>query len=218
MSRWVALLFALLPSSWKVRWLRWRGHDVHPSAYIGFSILNAERIEIGEDARILHGNVFSRVHAVRIGAGSTIGYFNRITCARGETGTLTLGKNVLVTLRHYFNLSADIVIGDNSTIGGHRTELITHGLAPSSTKVVRRGITIGDWCSVGSSVCLVPGAAIAEGTFVGMGAVVVGQFQETYVLLGGSPATIKKKLDPQMPFFTQGPLDPRRREDAAFDV
>ncbi len=61
-----------------------------------------------------------------------------------------------------------------------------------------------------------PGAEVGEGTFVGMGSVVTRIFTETHVLLGGSPATVKKKLSPDDIYFDR-PFLPHDHHHEGYD-
>jgi carbonic anhydrase/acetyltransferase-like protein (isoleucine patch superfamily) len=57
-------------------------------------------------------------------------------------------------------------------------------------------VTIGDHCYIGSEARMAPGAAVPDCCIVGMGAVVVRPFAETYSLLAGVPAVRRRALGP----------------------
>lgn len=205
-NRLLALMATFLPSFAKVRLLRLLGHQIHRSAYIGLSYLNVRHIKLAEDTYIGHGNVFTRLNYVELGAGSRINRWNRFTTSPQSNGQLVIGERTSISLGHYFDASELIEIGNDTIIGGHRSTFFTHSKGVEKVDYVCP-ISVGDWCYLGSNLCLIPGAGIGSHTFVGMGAVVAGDFsQDGYCLLTGNPAQIKKHLSPESPYFIQGGL------------
>jgi acetyltransferase-like isoleucine patch superfamily enzyme len=82
-------------------------------------------------------------------------------------------------------------IGQNSGIlsGGH--DVYDHRiLTKSETR-------IGDYCWIGMNCIVLPGVIIGDNTVVAAGSVVTKSFEEGNCVIGGVPAKIIKKLDPE---------------------
>lgn len=95
-----------------------------------------------------------------------------------------LGERSSVALRHYFDVCDLFEVGKDSIIAGQGSAFFTHSKGLDPVDYVEP-IRIGDWCYVGSNICCVPGVTVGHHTFVGMGAVLVGDYSDApYVLLG----------------------------------
>lgn len=189
---------ALMPSPIKIILLRARGAKIGRNCRIGLSLIDAKNIEIGDNVQIASFNLIHRIDQLVMKSGSRMNGFNWLTGA--GTGSFHLGRNSAITRLHFFEASASIFIDDNTIVAGRNTHFFTHGISSTNLDDMRP-IRIGPWCYIGSSSRFVPGAEVAEGTFVGMGSVVTKRFTETHVLLGGAPATVKKHLSPQDVYF-----------------
>jgi len=206
MNRWLALIVMTLPLPAKISFLNLLGHKVHRTAYIGFSYLNVKRIELAEDTYIGHGNVFKNLDRLELRSGARINRWNRFTSTPGYYGRLIVGERSAVTLRHYFDVCDVVEIGHDTIIAGHRSTFFTHSKGVDEVDYVRP-IYVGDWCYLGSNLCVVPGTKVGSHCFVGMGAVLSRDLShESYCLLTGNPAGIKKRLSPESAYFMQGPL------------
>jgi acetyltransferase-like isoleucine patch superfamily enzyme len=196
-------LIVFFPSSLKVFFLRAMGAKIGKNCYIGFSVIDAKHLEIGDYVRVGHFNLLWRLRNLKMLAGSRINMCNWITGAK--EGDFFLGRNSAVTRFHFFEASSDIIVGHNTIIAGRNSHFFTHGI--SSTDLDdRRSITIGDWCYIGSSSRFIPGSGTSSGTFVGMGSVVTKHFSDSYVLVAGAPATLKKALSENDAYFNRSHL------------
>ena len=197
--RLVASLFVLLLPNWlKIPVLRAFGSRIGKGCYIGFSILNVSRIDLGDHVRIGHFNLIHSLSELVLETGSKIESMNWIS--GGGKGKLLLGRNASIRRLHALECSGTVQIGANSILAGRGTLIYTHSAAPREVTVTR-GVSIGDWCYIGAAARFLPGASVAKGTFVGMGAVVARQHGEEYVVLAGSPAAIRRQLSPDEPYF-----------------
>jgi acetyltransferase-like isoleucine patch superfamily enzyme len=187
----LSLAILILPSTLKILLLRALGVKIGRRCYIGFSIISCESLIMGRDVYIGHFNLIWRLKHLNIGSGSTITMFNWITGAR--MGSFFMGANSAITRWHFLESSGDIRLGNNSIIAGRCSHLFTHGISSTNLDDIR-SIIIGNWCYVGSSCRFVPGAGTTDYVFVGMGSVVTKKISDDYVLVGGSPAIIRKKL------------------------
>jgi acetyltransferase-like isoleucine patch superfamily enzyme len=189
-----------LPSCLKVWLFRKAGNTVGKGCYIGFSFIDTKELIMGDYVYIGHFNILRGLRRFSINTGSRITLCNWVT--GGTTGSFTLGRNSSISGLHYFEASADIIIGMNTVIAGRSSQFFSHGISPTNLDD-RRPIQIGDWCYIGSAVRIVPGVVIADHTFVGMGSVLSKRFSETYVLIAGAPARIRKKLSETDIFFNR---------------
>lgn len=197
------ILLLLMPSKIKICCYRLSGAKIGSHCYIGFSIVDASNLQMGDYSYIGHFNLIWRLKTLTMGRGSRITMLNWITGAR--QGDFKLGANSSVSILHFLEASADIQIGSNTIIAGRASQFFTHGITPTNLDD-QRSIIIGDWCYVGSAARFTPGSSIADHTFVGMGAIVTKQINENYILLGGSPAKTIKNLSKDDFFFQQSYL------------
>lgn len=196
----IKYVILFLPSLLKIWALRRLGFNIGRDCHIGFSLIDAKNISLGDSVRIESFNIIHRLNNFHINTGGRINGFNWITGAR--TGSFFVGFNSAITRFHFFEASGSIYIGDNTIIAGRSSHFFTHGISSTNLDDIR-SIQVGSWCYVGSSSKFVPGAEIANGTFVGMGSVVTRKFSDEYVLVAGAPAIIRKQLSPDDIYFSR---------------
>lgn len=195
------LIEALLPSSLLIWLLRKRGARIGTGCRIGaFTVLDATEVVLGNHVQIARFNLIHRLRKLEMGSGSRMNGFNWITGA--GVGSVSLGRNTAITRLHFLESSGDIVIGENTIIAGRNSHFFTHGISPSNLDDIRK-IEIGDWCYIGSSSCFVPGSAVSNYTFVGMGSVVTKPFNNEYVLIAGNPAIVRRTYSTNEPYFAR---------------
>lgn len=204
------LLLAMLPSKIKILYLRFKGAKIGKNCYIGISVVDANNLEIGDNVYIGHFNLLWRLKKFKIGTGSRITMCNWITGA--FEGECNIGNNSAITRFHFLEAGSDINIGNNCIIAGRGSHFMTHGIT-SRNLDDRRAIVIEDWCYIGSSSRVVPGAKISHHTFVGMGSVITKVFNDSYVLIAGAPAIIKKNLSPNDAYFNRSHLPHEHHQD-----
>lgn len=120
MNKLNAFFLMFLPSTLKVKLLRLFGHDVHKSAYIGFSYLNIKNITMGEKSFIGQGNIFTHLDTLEMHSGSRINRWNRFTSDSEFKAEMRLLKHASISLRHYFDVCDLVEIGENTIIAGHK--------------------------------------------------------------------------------------------------
>lgn len=200
-------LLMFLPSPIKVVVLRWLGHTIHSTAYIGMSYMGVDHIVMGANTYIGHGNVFTSLRDLVMEEGARINRWNRVASGAMYYGVLHLRPRSALTMRHYLDVCDRIEVGSDTIIAGHRSSFFTHSKGVDVIDYTKP-IYIGNWCYIGSNVCFAPGTHLGNGVFVGMGAVVAGdKGDENYCLLVGNPAVKRRDLDPAAEYFMQGPLE-----------
>jgi carbonic anhydrase/acetyltransferase-like protein (isoleucine patch superfamily) len=208
-----SLIIAFFPSPIKIWIFRRMGWHIGHKCYIGFSIVHANQVTLGNNVYIGHLNVIWRLQTLAMGSGSRINFKNWITGA--HKGTFRLGKNSAVSGRHFLEASAEIIVGDNSIIAGRESQFFSHGISPGCLDD-KRPIQIGDWCYIGSVSRFVPGAKVPSYCFVGMGSVVTKAHEEECMLLAGVPAKPRKKLNKKDAFFNR-PFFPHAHHLSGYD-
>jgi len=189
-----AIIALLLPSKLAIPLLNRLGHKIHCSASIGFSLLFCRRIFLGKDTRIGNFNLV-RINKLLMREGAFIKSFNRMrgpinllmqseasisnsnSMYRAEVpvnyslATLKLGELGQIVSKNHLDLTRNIEIGDNTTVGGLGSQFWTHGLFHDRTgrRQMRADgpIKIGNNVYAGSGCKFNPGIYIADGIFLG---------------------------------------------------
>lgn len=196
----VKYLLIFMPSVIKIWFYRLMGVKIGKGSYIGFSLIDARDLILGEYVYIGHFNILWRLNKLELASGSRVTLFNWIT--GGREGSFFLGRNSSISFGHFMEASSDIRIGNNCIIAGRYSQFFSHGITPYDLDD-RRPIHIGDWCYIGSAVRFLPGTSVSDHTFVGMGSVVTKVISEKYVLVAGCPATVKKEIPKEAVFFNR---------------
>lgn len=191
-------------------------YNIHPRARIGFSLLDAEEVVLGEGAVIGSLNLITRVrrlamkrHAhvgvlnvirggdlVDLGPFSTVMRFNVLNaipdhdCTTEPESVLEVGAGAFVVSGHRIDFTDRVTVGRNVIIGGRNSSLWTHDRQETAP------ISIGDFCYLGSEVRLAPGAELPPECILGLGAVLAGVVTEPRSLVGGVPARVVRTLAP----------------------
>jgi acetyltransferase-like isoleucine patch superfamily enzyme len=162
------------------------------------NLLDIRKLTMDDGAEIRGiGNVFLNVSQVEMGKFSRIGgarfslnFFRGTAHKKGyPRSVLRIGKCSIIELFHYFDLCADITIGDNVVIGGIKSIFFTH----TFYKTGFEPIIIGDNVFIGSSCLFQMGVIIRENCVIGMGSVVVKSIESEDSLIGGNPAKAIKE-------------------------
>jgi len=210
------------------------GYRIGKRVRIGFSIIDADACEIGDDCSIGHGNLVIGVKKLTLGDHVRIGYLNiirggdEVTLGRyaellrlNEINSIpdpdvvnsvdprfTLGPGSIVTTGHKIDFTDRVEIGRRTIIGGRNSSLWTHNRQRTLP------ITIGDFAYVGSEIRMAPGAAIPSRCIVGIGSVITGQLTGESQLIAGVPAKTIKELSSDDKFL----IERKTRLDLPDDV
>ena len=192
----VTLLLCLVFPTRLIFWmLNLAGHEIHPKANVGFSIIWINGLLIlKESSRIGNFNIIT-INGISIDQGGYIGNYNKLEgpfdialnktaaignsnkCYRAPKGVsygpalLKLGVLSKITSRHRIDCTRSIIIGDFSTIAGHDSQLWTHAYYHDAAGPGRfrldGTIEIGNNVNIGSRSVLNCGIKIADGVVVG---------------------------------------------------
>jgi carbonic anhydrase/acetyltransferase-like protein (isoleucine patch superfamily) len=210
------VLLSILPSSLKKVLLRALfGHRFGSDVAVGFSILDADRVDLGQGTRIGHFNVVTRVavfetgrhvlvgnaNIVRGGVRVHLGDYSRVMrfnvlnaipdhdCTTEPQSVLEVGAGTVITSGHRIDFTDRVTLGKNVIIGGRNSSLWTHNRQETAP------IGIGDFCYLGSEVRLAPGAKLPDECILGLGSVLTGEIKEPRSLVAGVPAKVVRPLN-----------------------
>lgn len=107
------------------------------------------------------------------------------------------GGGTFVNYKCWFDLGADVVIGDKCNIAMNVTFMNSdHDMADSERRAGMyhpKPIIVGDGCWIGANSLIIPGVTIGNGVVIAAGSVVTKDC-ESDCLYGGVPAKKIKKL------------------------
>jgi acetyltransferase-like isoleucine patch superfamily enzyme len=91
-----------------------------------------------------------------------------------------------------------IYIDDYTQIGPN-VGLISsnHSVVDNRKGIYKNPIKIGKYCWLGMNSVILPGVELGDFSIIGAGTIVTKSFPEGYVVLGGAPARVIKKINPE---------------------
>jgi acetyltransferase-like isoleucine patch superfamily enzyme len=166
-------------------------YSIGNNVKIGKSIINCNKVTIGDNVNIANKNVIS-CNALSIGSNTVIHSGNVIL----GSANFTIGTNSRIINNHYFDLWNDISIGNNTWIAGKNSQFWTHGSIHTKTGNKDLSIVIEDDVYIGSSSCFAPGVKIESVNLIGLGSVVTTDFTQNRTIIAGNPAkVVKQEID-----------------------
>lgn len=163
------------------------GYKIGNNVVIKKSIINCNKVFIGDNV-IIESNSTISCNEFKIGENSKILSGNIII----GSGNFSIGNNSRIINKHFFDLWNNIEIGNNTWIAGKDSQFWTHGSLKSKSES-NLSIYIGDNVYVGSGVKFSPGTTISSKNLIALGAVVSGKFNEEETIIAGNLATVIKK-------------------------
>jgi len=175
------------------------GFKIAKTARIGmFNLLDIRELVMKDHAEIRgFGNVFLSMHRVEMDEYARIGaprvglnlFRGRANKENAKPASLKLGKCSLIELMHYFDNCGDIILGDNSVIGGIKCVFFTHALYKDEYDPIE----IGENVYVGSNCLFQMGVRVPTNAVVGMGSVLVKSIEQEGSLIAGVPAQVVRE-------------------------
>lgn len=225
---------AILPSILAKAMLRvFFGYKIGKRVRIGFSIIDVVECEVGDDVRIGHLNIFTGVGKLSIGEHSRIGVLNifrggdEVRIGRycdilrfNEINSIPepdvvnktdprflMGDGSMIAASHKIDFTDRVEFGNRVIFGGRNSSIWTHN------RQMTKPVSIGERTYLGSEIRVAPGVEVPPRCIVGMGAVISGQFESEYKLIGGVPAKEIKDLDDDGRFLTERKTRPDLPDD-----
>jgi acetyltransferase-like isoleucine patch superfamily enzyme len=188
------------------------GYSLHPSSRIGLCWIFPRRLVMEEHSRIGHFNVCKNIDLLHLGAHAAIGQLNWITGFPSGPSRhfahqtdrhpeLILETHSAVNSRHFIDCTARIRIGAFATIGGFRSQLLTHSIDLAANRQNAEPIDVGEYCFTGTSSVMLGGSSLPHHSVLGAGSLLNKKWEQPYQLYGGVPAAPLKELSPDMKYF-----------------
>lgn len=216
--RWLwAALLAPLPWSIKRRLGTWLcGWDVHPTAYVGRSIVMVGKLTMGPRASIAGFNIIRDLAELRLDEGASIASRNRITGwplklppfdADNRNPSLIMGRRSAITMAHEIDCSDLVEMGEFSSLAGFNTTILTHSLDLVRDRWRTAPVTIGAHSAVMTGSILLSGTSVPARSVISAGSVVNTQLTKELMFYRGNPAEPVRELRDDMKFFHRtGPM------------
>ena len=110
-------------------------------------------------------------------------------------GNLTVGDNFAINRGSIISAQSKVVIGKDVRVGFNvEIHTISHTRKNNEYIDVKKQIIIENNCQIYSKSILLPGCIIKEGSDVLANSVVSEQFEEGFLVIGGNPSRIIKKV------------------------
>jgi acetyltransferase-like isoleucine patch superfamily enzyme len=188
------------------------GYSIHPSSRIGFCWIFPRRLIMEENSRIGHFTLCKNIDLLHLGAHAIIGQLNWITGFPSGPSRhfahqtdrhpeLIVEAHAGISSRHLIDCTARVRIGAFATIGGFRSQLITHSIDFAAGQQSSEPIDIGEYCFVGTNCVLLGGSTLPHHSVLGAQSLLNKKWNEPYRLYGGVPAKPLKELSQEMAYF-----------------
>jgi acetyltransferase-like isoleucine patch superfamily enzyme len=214
MRRLFALFVVVLPASLRRRLGRLvLGWDIHPTAYIGPSLILVSKLTMGPGASIGPLNVVRGLEELRLDEDARIAERNWISGFRlgfesfehspNRNPSLILGKHAEITVGHKIDCSDRVELRDHAVVAGFQTTILTHSLDLVRDRHVTRPVVIGEHSAVMTDCILLSGAQVPAYSIVSAGSVVNTKLTEEHTFYSGNPARAVRTLPETLGYFSR---------------
>ena len=213
----LGILSLLLPWSLRRTLLEKQfGYSIHPSSRIGLAWIFPRKLVMEEGARIGHLTLCKNIDLLHLGAHAIIGQLNWITGFPSGPSRhfahqperrpeLIVEQHAGISSRHLIDCTARVRIGAFATVGGFRSQLLTHSIDFNAGRQTAEPIDIGEYSFTGTNSVVLGGSVLPHHSVLGAQSLLNKKWDEPYRLYAGVPAKPVKELSPEMEYF-------RRRE------
>ena len=205
----------LLPSRFKRHLARMLfGWEIHPTAYIGRSIVLVRHLTMGPGASIGPFNMIKDFEELHMAEGASIASRNWITGfplssqafphSPNRRPALVMGKYSMITVGHDIDCSDLVEIGDYSGIAGFGCAVLTHSLDLVRDRFVTGPVTFGHHSGIMSGATMLSGTRVPARSIISAGSVVNTRLTEELTFYSGNPAEAQRPLPATLKFFHRG--------------
>jgi acetyltransferase-like isoleucine patch superfamily enzyme len=188
------------------------GFSIHPDCYIGLAWIFPRRLVMEQGSRIGHLTLCKNIDLLHLGAHAIIGQLNWITgFPSGESRhfahqpdrrpELIVERHAGISSRHLIDCTARVRIGAFATIGGFRSQLLTHTIDLEAGRQTAEPIEIGEYCFTGTNSVMLGGSILPHHSVLGAQSLLNKKWDEPYRLYAGVPAKPLKELSPELGYF-----------------
>lgn len=210
----LALICIFLPNGMKIIIYKYFfGYKIKNNVKIGASFILCDNVYFGENSKIGSFNFIKGLNSLTLEKNSIIGNLNWITgfdINRADffngiirNPSLFVGDHAAITNRHYIDCTNSVSIGRFSTFAGVRSQILTHSIDIYKNIQDSKPVVIGEYCFLGSGVCILGGSVLPSFCVLGAGAVLAKKFDREYSLYGGVPARWISEITINAPYFSR---------------
>jgi len=189
-------------------------YEIHPSARIGVSIVTVGRLVMGPHSRIGHLTLAKGLSELEIEESGLIGNLNWITAAPKDDRVffladvdrnprLFVGRHAAITNRHLIDCTDSVSVGEFTTVGGWRSQILTHSIDIRQSRQSANPIRIGRYCFVGTGAILLKGSELPDYSVLAAGSVLTKKFERPLALYSGVPAVDAGSLPGDAAYFNR---------------
>jgi acetyltransferase-like isoleucine patch superfamily enzyme len=209
----VMLLSFLLPWSLRRSFLeKLLGYSIHPTSRIGFAWILPRHLVMEEHSRIGHFNLCRNIDLLHLSAHAIIGQLNWITgFPSGDSRhfahqtdrrpELIIETHAGISSRHLIDCTAQVRIGAFATVGGFRSQLLSHSIDLAASRQSAEPIEIGEYCFIGTNAVVLGGSVLPHHSVLGAQSLLNKKWNQPYQLYGGVPAKPLKEFSPELEYF-----------------
>lgn len=205
----------LLPFPWLVRrplLCLLLGFKIAPTAWIGCSILNVRRLELGEGAHIGHLTYAKGLDLIRLDEAAILGNLNWITGypandrrffshVEDRKVYLHIARHAAITSRHLIDCTAGVEVGAFAIVAGWQSQIVTHSIEFDQSRQDAEAIKIGEYSFIGSRSILLKGSHFPARSILGAGSTFGLKGDHPSGLYNGVPAQFVREIDASKGFF-----------------
>lgn len=188
------------------------GYSIHPDSRIGFAWIFPRRLVMEEGSRIGHLTLCKNIDLLQLGAHAIIGQLNWITGFPSGASRhfahqperrpeLIIETHAGISSRHLIDCTARVRIGAFATIGGFRSQLLTHSIDFEAGRQTAEPIEIGEYSFIGTNAVVLGGSVLPHHSVLGAQSLLNKKWDEPYRLYAGVPAKPVKELSPELGYF-----------------
>jgi acetyltransferase-like isoleucine patch superfamily enzyme len=188
------------------------GYSLHPTSHIGFAWILPRHLIMDEHSRIGHLTLCKNIDLLHLGAHAIIGQLNWITGFPSGASRhfahqtdrrpeLIVETHASITSRHLIDCTARVRIGAFATVGGFRSQLLSHSIDLATSRQSAAPIEIGEYSFIGTNVVVLGGSVLPHHSVLGAQSLLNKKWSQPYQLYGGVPAKPLKEFSPEMEYF-----------------
>lgn len=188
------------------------GYSIHPDSRIGLAWIFPRHLVMEEGSRIGHLTLCKNIDLLHLGAHAIVGQLNWITGFPSGASRhfahqpdrrpeLIIETHAGISSRHLIDCTARVRIGAFATIGGFRSQLLTHSIDFEAGRQTAEPIEIGEYSFTGTNSVILGGSILPHHSVLGAQSLLNKKWEEPYRLYAGVPAKPLKELSPEMEYF-----------------
>ena len=171
-------------------------------------------LQSARGAKIGHLNVIRGLEELSLGLNSSIGNANWLTGYPSGGGChftteedrlpgLQLGDEAAITSLHLLDCTNMITVGQFATVGGWRSQILTHSIDFAAGEQRSAPVSIGAYSFIGSGSVLLAGSIFPGHSVLGAHSCVTQSLLDEYWLYAGAPAQPVKQLARSSGYFVR---------------